>query len=241
MDGVEVLANNKRKLSILIVEDHQNLAENIGDFLESKGHVPDFAMDGLGGLHLALTKEYDAIVLDLTLPAMDGLTLCRNLRKEADQQTPILMLTARDTLADKLIGFESGADDYLVKPFALEELMARINALTKRSLSNPQLRLTIDDLELDLGTQVVKRAGIVINLNRICLQILTLLMKTSPNLMSKSQLETAIWGDQPPGSDSLRSHVYTLRNKIDKPFSRSLLHTVHGIGYKMTNESTLEK
>ncbi len=235
------MADDERKLSILIIEDHQNLAENIGDFLESKGHAPDFAMDGLVGLHLALTQEYDVIVLDLTMPGMDGLTLCRKLREEADRQVPVLMLTARDTLSDKLLGFESGADDYLVKPFALQELMARINALAKRSLSNLQPRLTVGDLELDLGTMVVRRAGIVIELNRICLQILTLLLKTSPNLLSKSQLETALWGDQPPGSDALRSHMYTLRNKIDKPFSQSLLHTVRGIGYKLTDESTLEK
>ncbi|MCP4749767.1 MAG: response regulator transcription factor [Proteobacteria bacterium] len=228
-------------MSILIIEDHRNLAGNIGDFLESKGHIPDFAMDGIGGLHLALTQEYDVIILDLTIPGMDGLSLCRKLRQEADQQVPVLMLTARDTLSDKLLGFESGADDYLVKPFALEELMARINALAKRSLSSQQSQLTIGDLELDLGTMVVRRAGIVIELNRICLQILTLLMKISPNLMSKSQLEMALWGDQPPGSDVLRSHVYTLRNKIDKPFSQSLLHTVRGIGYKLADESTLEK
>jgi len=230
------MTEHSAKLNVLIIEDHQGVAENIGDYLESKGHVPDFAMDGLVGLHLAVTRDYDVIVLDLSIPGMDGLTLCRKLRTEAGRQVPVLMLTARDTLTDKLQGFESGADAYLVKPFALEELMARIIALSKRATPNRQNVLTVGNLELDLGTMVVRRSGRTIDLNRICLQILTLLMQHSPNLLSKSQLETALWGDEPPGSDALRSHMYTLRNKIDKPFSSPLLHTVHGLGYKLTDE-----
>ena len=122
----------KSLLRILVVEDNIDIAENIADFMEAGGHQLDFAMDGIGGLHLALTQDYDAIILDVMLPGMDGLTFCRKLRKEGGKQTPILMLTARDTLDDKLAGFDSGADDYLVKPFALKELSARINAIVRR-------------------------------------------------------------------------------------------------------------
>ena len=120
-------------LRILIVEDNVDIAENIADYLEVQGHVLDFAMDGIGGLHLALTQDYDIIVLDIMLPGMDGLTFCRKLREQGGKQTPILMLTARDTLSDKLEGFEAGADDYLVKPFELQELEARLGALVRRA------------------------------------------------------------------------------------------------------------
>ena len=122
-----------RSLRILIVEDNTDIAENIADFLELQGHLLDFALDGIGGLHLALTQDYDAIILDIMLPGMDGLTFCRKLRKEGEKDTPVLMLTARDTLSDKLEGFEAGADDYLVKPFELEELSARIRSLVRRA------------------------------------------------------------------------------------------------------------
>ncbi len=124
---------DSRALRILIVEDSIDIAENISDYLELQGHVTDFAMDGIGGLHLALTQDYDVIILDIMLPGMDGLTFCLKLREEGQKATPVLMLTARDTLSDKLEGFDAGADDYLVKPFELEELVARMQALVRRS------------------------------------------------------------------------------------------------------------
>jgi DNA-binding response OmpR family regulator len=215
------------------VEDNADLAENIADYLEAQGHVMDFSMDGIGGLHLAITHDYDVIVLDIMLPGMDGLTFCHKLREEARKQTPILMITARDTLTDKLAGFDAGTDDYLVKPFALEELAARLNALSKRSVKWSKTRLQIADLELDTGTMKVQRAGQPIKLNRACLRILTLLMQAFPNYVSREDLEHDLWGDTPPGSDVLRSHIYTLRREIDKPFKRPLLQTVHGVGYRL--------
>lgn len=224
---------DNQALRILVVEDHQDLAENIGDYLEGQGHVLDFALDGIGGLHLALTEDYDVIVLDVMLPVMDGLTLCRKLREEAEKYTPVLMLTARDTLLDKLSGFDAGTDDYLVKPFALEELSARLHALVKRTVQNPQTLLRVDDIVINTGTMIVRREGQPIELNRVCLKILVRLMKAHPNVVLRRDLEHALWGDMPPGSDSLRSHIYTLRRKIDKPFSHPLLHTVHGIGFKI--------
>ena len=228
-------------LRILVIEDHQDIAENIGDYLSAMGHVMDFAMDGITGMHLALTQTYDVIILDLMLPGMDGLTLCKKYRDEAQDQTPILMLTARDTLDDKLVGFGSGADDYLVKPFALEELTARVTALAKRGLKSEKCKLVVDQLELDLGTMSVTREEKSIDLNRACLTILKMLMEAYPNVVKRQDLEIALWGDQPPGSDSLKSHLYTLRTKIDKPFSRAMLQTVHGFGYKLQGADEIKE
>jgi DNA-binding response OmpR family regulator len=219
-------------IRLLIIEDNPAIVENMTDFLESRGYILDFAMDGIGGLHLALTKEYDVIVLDLMLPGMDGITLCKKLRREADRQVPVIMLTARDTLDDKLLGFESGADDYLVKPFALKELDARIKALAKRRVSANKV-LVVEDLRMDLGTFEITRQGEKIDLNNTCTAILKLLMESAPNVVSRQDLENHLWGDMPPGSDVLRSHMYALRKKIDKPFGSAMIETVHGIGFRL--------
>jgi DNA-binding response OmpR family regulator len=220
---------------LLIIEDNPAIVENITDFLASKGYILDFAMDGIGGLHLALTQEYDVIVLDLMLPGMDGLTLCRKLRREAARQVPVIMLTARDTLDDKLLGFESGADDYLVKPFALRELEARIRVLAKRRVTENKV-LSIGELRMDLGTFEVSREGKSIDLNNTCTSILRLLMESAPNVVSRKDLENHLWGDMPPGSDVLRSHMYTLRKKIDKPFASAMIETVHGVGFRLKKD-----
>ena len=230
---------DSRALRILIVEDNIDIAENIGDYLEIQGHVMDFAMDGINGLHLALTEDYDAIVLDIMLPGMDGLKFCRKLREEAEKQTPVLMLTARDTLSDKLEGFDAGADDYLVKPFELEELSARLQALVRRSDYTKKKFLRVSDLEIDLGKMQVQRAGRAVELNRACLKILTLLMQASPNVVSRKEIEQALWSDMPPGSDALRSHIYILRRAIDRPFKRHLIQTIHGVGYKLVDPNDL--
>lgn len=218
-----------------MVEDNVDIAENIGDYLEAQGHIMDFAMDGIGGLHLALTQEYDVLILDIMLPGMDGITLCNKLREEGGKQTPVLMLTARDTLSDKMEGFEAGADDYLIKPFALQELEARIKALTKRTEVVEKSVLHVADLELDTGSMKVLRAGKPIVLNRACLKILQMLMQDSPNVVPRNEIENSLWGDMPPGSDSLRSHIYILRRAIDKPFEQALLETVHGVGYRLVD------
>jgi DNA-binding response OmpR family regulator len=226
-------------LRILIVEDNVDIAENIADYLEVQGHVLDFAMDGIGGLHLALTQDYDIIVLDIMLPGMDGLTFCRKLREQGGKQTPILMLTARDTLSDKLEGFEAGADDYLVKPFELQELEARLGALVRRAGQSLQDYLQIGDLKVDMGKMVVQRAGYPVELNRTSMKILTILMQAYPNVVSRKEIEHVLWGDMPPSSDALRSHIYALRRAIDKPFKRPLIQTVHGVGYRLVETDDL--
>lgn len=203
-------------------------------YLERRGYVLDHAADGVTGLHLAVTGEYDVIVLDLMLPGMDGITLCTKLRNEARKNTPVLMLTARDTLDEKVSGLDAGADDYLVKPFEIQELEARLRALIRRHQGglNPET-LTASDLVLDTGTLVVRRAGRELALTPISLKLLTALMRASPRVVSRQELERQVWGDVLPDSDTLRSHLYNLRKAIDRPFDRPLLQTVQGAGYRI--------
>ena len=218
-------------MRILIIEDQPEILQNIADYLELKGYLVDCAYDGLGGLHLALTQSFDLIILDIMLPGMDGITLCQRLRQEARLQTPIIMLTARDSVEDKLTGFQAGADDYLVKPFSLPELHARVDAVLRRGQAGLQNLLEIGDLSYDMNSLTVSRQGKTIKLSPIGLKLLEKLMKSSPHVVKREVLEELLWGEALPGSDSLRSHIHTLRQAIDKPFTSHLLHTVHGIGF----------
>jgi DNA-binding response OmpR family regulator len=223
-----------RKLSILVVEDNPDLAANLIDYLGARGHIVDSAGDGNAGFRLASEREFDVILLDLILPGMDGITLCRRLREEAGRATPILMLTARDSLEDKITGLEAGADDYLVKPFALREVAARVRALARRTrASSPEVRLTVDELVFDTATYRVKRGEMIIELPPIPLRLLEALMRASPRVLSREELEKAAWGDSPPDSDALRAHLHILRNAIDRPFVRPLLHTLRGLGWQI--------
>ncbi len=218
-------------MRILVIEDQPEILQNIADYLELKGYLVDCAYDGLGGLHLALTQPFELIILDLMLPGMDGITLCRRLRQDAQILTPIIMLTARDSVDDKLAGFQAGADDYLVKPFSLSELHARVEAVLRRSQSAMENRLQVGDLVYDMNNLEVTRQGKPLKLSPIGLKLLEKLMKRSPHVVRREVLEELLWGEDLPGSDSLRSHIHILRQAIDKPFTSHLLHTVHGIGY----------
>ena len=218
-------------MRILVIEDQPEILQNITDYLELKGYTVDCAYDGLGGLHLAVTQTFDLIILDLMLPGMDGITLCQRLRQDAKINTPIIMLTARDSVDDKLTGFKAGADDYLVKPFSLPELHARVEAVLRRGQAGLNNLLTVGDLQFDMNSLEVIRQGVSLKLSPIGLKLLEKLMKSSPHVVKRETLEELLWGDHIPGSDSLRSHIHTLRQIIDKPFDHPLLHTVHGIGY----------
>ncbi len=218
-------------MRILIIEDQPEILQNIADYLELKGYLVDCAYDGLGGLHLAVTQPFDLIILDLMLPGMDGITLCKRLRQDAQISTPIIMLTARDSVDDKLTGFQAGADDYLVKPFSLPELHARIEAVLRRGQAGLQNILEIGGLSYDMNNLEVTREGKDLKLSPIGLKLLEKLMKSSPHLVRREVLEELLWGEDLPGSDSLRSHIHILRQAIDKPFNSALLHTVHGIGF----------
>jgi DNA-binding response OmpR family regulator len=221
-------------MHVLVIEDNRDLAANLYDFLEARGHSVDSAGDGITGLHLALVNEYDAIVLDLMLPGMDGLDVCRKLREQAGKDTPVLMLTARDTVANKLSGFDSGADDYVVKPFSLREVEARLNALTRRGRAGSARQVVrVADLTYDLGTLRVRRGDRDIDLPPIPLKILDLLIRKSPRVVWRREIEQAVWGDTPPDSDALRAHIHVLRGAIDRPDEPPLLRTVRGIGYQL--------
>ncbi len=220
--------------TILLVEDHQDIAEMVFAYLENRGFELDYAPDGEIGLNLARENEYDAIVLDLMLPRRDGLNVCKSLREESHDETPVLMLTARDTLEDKITGFNSGADDYLVKPFAIEELEARIRALVRRQFGKQKSDvLSVGDLTYDLNTLTVQRGGQELQLSPISLKLLKILMEASPKVVTRREIERLIWGDVLPDSVTLRSHMYNLRKCIDRPFRQPLLHTLPSNGYRL--------
>ena len=221
-------------MHVLIVEDNVDLCANMWDFLESRAHTIDTAHDGASGLDRATEHDFDVIVLDLSLPIIDGVEVCRRLRTDAGKSTPILILTARDTLEDKLCAFDSGADDYLVKPFALQELEARLLALVRRAQPNAaDTVLQVADLTMNLDTLTVQRDGHPIKLTPMNLQILEFLMRQSRRVISRRELEKLLWQEEPPDSDALRAHIHTLRSAVDKPFEQALIRTIHGIGYRL--------
>ena len=221
-------------MRILIIEDDQVIAANLYDYLESRGHSVDAAMEGVMGLRMAVTQKWDVILLDLSLPGMSGLDLCQKLRKEAGQDTPILMVTARDTLQDKLDGFARGADDYLVKPFALREVEARVTALMKRyrgRVANPALR--VGDLVFHPETLVVERAGEEVKLPSKCLRILELMMQSPNRVFRRAELESAVWDGRQPDNDTLRTHIYMLRRALTERGGSDLIENIRGEGYKL--------
>ena len=221
-------------MRILIIEDDRAIATNLYEFLGACGHVVDAAADGLTGLRLASTQQFDAIVLDLGLPGMDGLTLCRKLRDDAHVDTPILMLTARDTLQDKLRGFERGADDYLVKPFALKEAEARLNALHKRGSGRVTSKpLVAGELTFDPRTLDVRFCGREVKVPPKCLRLLEKLMTEPGRVFTRAELENAVWGDGQETSDTLRTHMHLLRRVLVDAGGYDPVETVHGVGYKV--------
>lgn len=224
-------------MRILIVEDNPDILANVLDYLQLKGYIVDCAQDGLTGLHLAATQSYDLIVLDVMLPGIDGYQICRRLREDARLDVPVIMLTARDTLEDRIHGFNTGADDYLVKPFALSELHARIQAVLRRTKGTLVHELRVGDLVFDVETLQVQRAGRMLRLHPFGLKLLEILMRKSPAVVRREELEHELWGDDCPDSDSLRSHIHQLRQIVDKPFDSPLLHTVHGIGYRLAEKT----
>lgn len=220
--------------SILLVEDNLDIAQMVVNHLETQGHIMDHARDGLATTHLVEHNRYDLIILDLTLPGIDGLDLCRHFRSTLGIKIPIIMLTARDTLEDKIEGLGRGADDYLVKPFSVLELAARVESQLRRHHNQvTSQKLIVDDLEMDTATLSVKRQNQTLNLTPIGLKLLSLLMRSSPSVVSRSEIEQHIWGEAMPDSDALRSHMYALRKTIDKPFNKKLIKTHQTHGYQI--------
>ncbi len=225
------------KGSVLLVEDHRDLAETISMALETAGFTMDYAANGPEALRLATEQVFDCIVLDLMLPGIDGLTVCRRLRNDHGIDTPVLMLTARDRIEDKLTGFEHGADDYLVKPFVIEELKARVNALVSRKRGETaSTRIIAGDLMVDTRSREVARRGRPLDLSPTGFRILRILLREAPAVVSREAIEHELWGDDIPDSDALRSHVYILRKALDKPFEpddATMIRTVKGVGFRL--------
>ena len=225
-------------MKLLLIEDHQDIAGVIFDFFEIKGYTLDYANNGQHGYDLASNNHYDLIILDVMLPRMNGFTVCQKLR-EHGIDTPILMLTARDTREDTLEGFALGADDYLVKPFDLEILEARIKSLTRRRIGNTATKtLNFGDLELDLNSHIVSRNDCQFSLNPTLFTILKLMMLRAPNVVTKEEVISTLWGDDEPEGNVLRSHIYQLRAQIDKPFKHAYINTVPKVGYQLIHEKT---
>lgn len=225
------------RLRILVIEDNLALRTSMAAKLEAHGHLVDFAADGRSGLHLALEETFDLVVLDLTLPGMDGLQVCAHLRAQADRHVPVLMLTARDTLVDKLKGFDAGADDYLVKPFAGEELLARCLVLARRQRVGGAHVLRIGSLSIDRRNAIAHRHDQPLELHQTAYRILLALAEAWPRTLTRSDLLQRLWGDDAPPSDPLRSHLYLLRRVLDKPFPVAMLKTVHGVGFRLEADS----
>jgi len=220
-------------MRVLVVEDNHNLVANLFEYFDARGFTLDAAPDGPTGLHLAVTKEFDAIVLDWMLPRMDGREVLSRLR-EAGRDTPVLMLTARDELPDKIAGFRAGADDYLTKPFHLPELEVRLEALVTRARGRGRSKvLQVGDLKLDMSTLEATRAGRALHLYPACRKLLEVLMQASPAAVTRDRLEHALWGDDPPDGDMLRSHIYELRRSVDGPFDMKLIQTLPRVGYRI--------
>ena len=219
---------------ILVIEDNPDIVANIYAFFEPKGFELDNAHNGYSGLTLASNNRYDVILLDVMLPGMNGTQLCKKLREELHDKTPVLMLTARDTILDKVAGFDSGADDYLVKPFSLVELESRIKALIRRHQDNHcEPSLNVGALSLNIEEHTVVRDGKSLKLTPTGFKILQILMSASPRMVSKNELEEKVWADDIPSSDALRTHVHSVRAQVDKPFAKPMIMTVPGVGYQL--------
>ena len=221
-------------MRMLVVEDNPSLVANLFEYFEVRGHTLDAAPDGQTGFHLAITQHYDVIVLDWMLPRLDGREVLRRLRQEAGSDVPVLMLTARDELPDKIAGFRSGADDYLTKPFALPELEVRLEALVNRATGCGRGRmLQVADLRYDPDTMDATRGGRTLHLYPAGRKLLAVLMRASPAAVTRERLEHSLWGDDPPDGDMLRSHIYELRRSVDPPHAIKLIHTLPRVGYRL--------
>lgn len=218
---------------VLVIEDQHDIAANIWDFLERRGYEVDHCPDGATGLARAMRGGFDVVVLDLGLPKLDGLDLCRRLR-DAGDDVPILMLTARDTLDDKLRGFAEGADDYLVKPFAMRELEARIRALRRRREPAGDAPAHAG-LSYDPRTMTAEREGRRIPLTRLQGAILTALLREAPRIVPHSRLLETAWGADGGDIAALQTQIYELRSLVDKPFRSPLIHSVRGVGYRLAS------
>ncbi|GAB3511371.1 response regulator transcription factor [Spirosoma knui] len=223
-------------MKILLVEDEERLASFIRKGMSAEGYEVEVAYDGRTGLSFFRKDEYDIIILDVNLPQMNGFELCRLIRSE-NESVPVLMLTALDSLADKSDGFNAGADDYLAKPFEFQELLLRIRALTRRNGSKPKQILRLADLELNLDTKTVTRAGKRIDLTTREYALMEYLMLNKGKIISRVDISERVWSlNFDSATNVIDVYISYLRKKIDKGFSPKLLHTIVGMGYVLRED-----
>ncbi|MEW9797336.1 response regulator transcription factor [Alteromonas sp. CYL-A6] len=219
---------------LLLVEDTRALATEICDFLEHQGIEVDYAANGKQAVSLITDHRYDVVILDVMLPDMSGIDICQFIKEHIDPVPPVLMLTARDSIEDKTRGFDAGTDDYLTKPFDHHELLLRCRALMRRHQLHQSQTVIIGELSFNARQQVVKRNGTDVKLSSTDFQILQLLVQAYPNAVSRQEIIQKVWGPDFPDSDAVRSHIYTLRQALDKPFATDMLKTIHGIGFRLS-------
>lgn len=225
-------------MRILLVEDNQRLNASLKAGLEEDGYAVDATFDGAEGESYALSAPYDVIILDVMLPEKDGFSLCRDLRRQG-VNSPVLMLTARDAVDDRVQGLDSGADDYLVKPFSMNELRARLRALLRRKLPDKTSFLQAADLILDPANHHVERAGKVIELTQREFAILEYLMHSQNRILTREMIEAHVWDfDFISGSNVVDVYIRRLRRKMDDPFETKLLETVRGVGYRLLSSES---
>jgi DNA-binding response OmpR family regulator len=226
-------AANLRNLNILLIEDNVAIARQLLEFLADHGWQVDYADTGGLGLKLVDANIYDVVILDLNLPDMDGLNVCAHIKQSGEINTPVLMLTARDAFEDKAQGFGQGADDYVTKPFEFRELALRCQALARRNDLHRSKQLHVGELRIDLAQNIASRDDQRLVLTAIGFRILVQIAQAYPNPISRSRLLHQIWGDSPPESDALKSHIFSLRSALDKPFATPMLSTITNVGYKL--------
>ena len=220
-------------MKILVVEDEKKIMSFLKKGLQSEGHAVDSAFDGVEGVYKAVETTYDLIILDIRLPELDGISVCRQVRAKGIS-TPIIMLTARDTVEDRILGLDSGADDYLTKPFSFSELLARVRAIQRRQTGNFSSQLQIGDLILNSETLQVTRAGKEIKLSATEFKLLKFLMEHSHKVVSKPLILESVWGfDFSPESNIVEVYINYLRDKLDKGFEKPMIQTAHGMGYRL--------
>ena len=224
----------KQNVRILIAEDHPSLGRSMAEGLREEGYEVDLAVDGPAAEKELAAREYSCVILDLILPGKDGMTLLREMRQRGDQ-TPVMCVTARDALDDRVQGLDLGADDYLVKPFAWDELLARVRALIRRERGHPRAKVTVGDLEIDLVSRSVARGGNPIHLTAREFMLLHYLAAREGQVVSRSEISKHLYGaDDEASSNVVDVYIGYLRNKIDKPFEKKLIHTRRGAGYQMS-------
>ncbi len=222
-------------LRVLLVEDDEVISERLKRALEKEGYPTDLAHDGQVGLELARMGEYSVIILDVMMPKRDGWSVCQALR-DSKNSTPILMLTAKDAIEDRVKGLDIGADDYLVKPFSLKEFLARIRALTRRNKLEKSLIIHLADLDIDAGAKTVTKAGEPLKLTKREFTLLEALARNRRRILSREYIIEQIWNDEDSVSNTVNFHVTSLRKKIDSGRDKSLIETVHGFGYRITED-----